>query len=82
MSQKLPAISGNELIKLLLKDNWEISHKATHGISMKKRFPDGRYRVTIIPTSNESLPKGTLAAILGPKQTNLRRDGLLDLLKK
>jgi hypothetical protein len=49
---------------------------------MKKLFPDGRYRVTIIPTSNESLPKGTLAAILGPKQTNIGHDGLIELLKK
>ncbi|MFW9951817.1 MAG: type II toxin-antitoxin system HicA family toxin [Candidatus Thorarchaeota archaeon] len=82
MSKKLPAISGNELIKLLQKDNWEITRKATHGVSLKKFFPDGRYRVTIIPTSNESLPKGTLAAILGPKQTNLGHDGLIELLKK
>ncbi|MDO9334360.1 MAG: hypothetical protein Q7T57_07570 [Dehalococcoidales bacterium] len=38
--------------------------------------------VTIIPTSNASLPHGTLGAILGVKQTKLGKDGLLGLLNK
>jgi hypothetical protein len=41
-----------------------------------------RTLVTIIPTSRASLPRGTLGAILGAKQTQLGKDGLLALLNK
>ena len=77
----LPAITGPQLIKLLVKDGWEEVRYATHGMRMRKQFPD-RTRVTVIPTANDSLPKGTLSKILGPQQTNIGHDGLLDLIKK
>lgn len=77
----LPAITGPQLIKLLAKDGWIKQRYATHGMWMKKVFPD-RTRVTVIPTAKESLPKGTLNKILGPQQTNLGRQGLEDLIKK
>jgi predicted RNA binding protein YcfA (HicA-like mRNA interferase family) len=80
MSGGLPAISGPELIKLLKKDGWQEEGRATHGIALTKRLPNGRTLVTIVPTKKRSLPKGTLNAIL--KQTKLGRDGLIDLLKK
>ncbi|MFQ5864557.1 MAG: type II toxin-antitoxin system HicA family toxin [bacterium] len=71
----LPAITGNELLKLLSKDGWKVSREATHGRTLTKEFPD-RTRVTFIPETNESLPKGTLSAILGTKQTAIGRKGL------
>jgi len=39
-------------------------------------------KVTIIPKSKASLPKGTLMAILGPKQTGIGSKGLLKILNK
>ena len=77
----IPAISGNELIKLLTKHGWSIHGKRTHGVSLKKTIA-GKTLITIIPTKNDSLPKGTLGAILGVKQTNIGSDGLLEMLKK
>jgi len=80
MGESLPAISGNELIDLLVKkDGWvEIRH-STHGQVLQKKFPD-RTRVIVIPTKSESLKPGVLAAILGTKQSCLGRKGLLRLL--
>ncbi len=77
----LPAITGNELIKLLEKDDWKVMRKANHGVNMTKKFHD-RNRVTIVPTSNKSLPRGTLMDILGKKQTTISRNGLLKLIEK
>jgi predicted RNA binding protein YcfA (HicA-like mRNA interferase family) len=66
---------------LLSKDGWVIGKQVTHGLSMKKDIGN-KTLVTIIPTSNASLPRGTLGAILGDKQTKLGKDGLLDLLNR
>jgi predicted RNA binding protein YcfA (HicA-like mRNA interferase family) len=78
---KLPAISGIELIRLLKKDDWQEGRRARHGITMTKRF-DNKTRVTLIPTKGSSLPRGTLSAILGDKQTGLGKNGLLKLIEK
>ncbi len=82
MPAKLSAISWKKLIKLLKKDGWIEVRRATHGLALKKEFPEGRTRVTIVLTSNDSLPIGTLKAILGPRQTDLGEDGLLELLEQ
>jgi predicted RNA binding protein YcfA (HicA-like mRNA interferase family) len=81
MGESLPGISGVELIKLLKDDGWSEGRRTTHGIQLSKRFGD-RVRVTIVPTKHKAMPSGTLAAILGPKQTGIGREGLLTLLKK
>ena len=78
---KVPAISGKKLIKLLQKDGWEIKRRARHGVALAKTTSD-RTRVTVIPDTYASLDEGTLAAILGPKQTTMRKKGLLDLFNK
>ncbi len=79
--QRLPALSGKELIKILRKEGW-IEHRQTnHGMALTKKKYD-RTKVTIIPKSKTSLPKGTLMAILGPKQTGIGAKGLLDLLNR
>ncbi len=77
----LPAISGPALIKLLENDGWEIHRRVTHGVSLRKKVGD-RTLVTVIPTKKDSLPRGTLGAILGPNQTDLGSDGLERLLRK
>ena len=77
----LPAISGKQLIKLLLLDGWIENRKAPHGIALYKRI-DNRHIVTTVPDKKKSLPDGTLHAILGMKQTQLGRNGLLKLIEK
>lgn len=81
MYTSLPAISGKQLIRLLKKDGWIEGRRKTHGVALTKAVGD-RTLVTVIPDTRASLPDGTLSAILGPKQTNIGRQGLLDLLNK
>lgn len=78
---RIPTLSGKKLIELLKKNGWSIRRQATHGVAMSKQFSD-RTRVTVVPTSNAPLDDGTLAAILGPKQTNIGKKGLLGLVNK
>lgn len=47
---------------------------------MAKYF-DGKNHITIIPTKDKSMPKGTLMAILGMKQTQIGREHFLELYK-
>jgi len=75
------SVSGKALIKLALKDGWVIKHRATHGVSLAKKYPD-KTRVTVIPDKKALMPDGTLAAILGPKQMGIGRKGLAELIKK
>lgn len=77
----LPAITGKQLIKLLKKAGWQSGRQATHGITMVK-YIKGRKRVTFIPDTGASIPKGTLGAIIGHKQTILGREGLIKLIEK
>lgn len=78
---RAPALSGKQLIKLLQKDGWILKGRTRHGVALAKQFGD-RTKVTVIPDTNASLDDGTLAAILGVKQTGIGKKGLLDLLNK
>lgn len=81
MSGGLPAITGNQLIKLLKKDGWNEGKRGKHGLTLTKKFGD-RTSVTTVPTKDDSLPNGTLSAILGPQQTQIGKDGLKNLIGK
>ena len=82
MSGGLPAITGPELAKLIEGDGWVYQRESTHGWSYTKTVA-AQVMITTIPRKkNRSLPSGVLSAILGPKQTNLGRQGLLRLLKQ
>ncbi len=78
---KLSAISGKKLIKLLRKDGWIPKRHTQHGIALAKTIGD-HTKVTVIPDTRASLDEGTLAAILGPKQTGIGKRGLLELINK
>ena len=80
MSQALPAVTGKQLIRLFRRDGWTEVRRVRHGIAFAKPSPDGRQRITIIPDKRSVLPTGTLAAILGPKQSGIGRDGLAALI--
>jgi predicted RNA binding protein YcfA (HicA-like mRNA interferase family) len=77
----LPAVSGNQLIRLLKKDGWQIGRRANHGRTMTK-LVGSRILVTFIPEKSDSLPKGTLSDILGSKQTRIKKEGLASLITK
>lgn len=77
----LTALTGTQLIRLLLRDGWEEHRRSNHGVALKKKF-GGRTRTAIIPTHRRSLNTDTLNRILGPLQTNLGRHGLQRLLDK
>jgi predicted RNA binding protein YcfA (HicA-like mRNA interferase family) len=77
----LPAISGKQLIKLLILDGWEIKKRGTHGMSLYKKIGNRRI-VTTVPDKKDSLPNGTLGAILSVKQTQLGKKGLAKLISK
>jgi predicted RNA binding protein YcfA (HicA-like mRNA interferase family) len=79
--RKLPRIRGKQLIKLAVKDGWVIKRRATHGVALAKKFSD-RTRVTVIPDSRAELDEGTLAAIIGPKQMGIGKQGLLNLIDR
>ena len=82
MPESLPASTGRQLIRLLKLDGWEEGRRVNHGRSLHTVVPDGSARVTIVPDKRSPLPTGTLAAILGPKQTGLGRDGLSTLVRE
>lgn len=82
MADSLRQITGRQLIRLLQKHQFEIARSARHGVSMRKRLAEGRTIVTVVPDTGEALPRGTLMAILGPKQTRLGRQGLLELIRR
>jgi hypothetical protein len=78
----LPAITGRQLQRLLRLAGWRETGRRTHGIGFAKADPDGRVRVTVVPDRRRPLTSGTLAAILGPQQTNIGRDGLASLIER
>lgn len=64
---KLPQISGQKLIKLLLKDSWEeVSQKGSH---VKMR----RNKSMVIVPQHKILKKGTLSGILKDSGLKLRK---------
>lgn len=78
MAGGFPALTGNELIKALTKKcGCKEGGKRTHGMAVT-RNSNGRTYVTVIPTKDDSLPNGTLGAIL--RQLNLTRDEIKKLL--
>ena len=77
---KLPTITGDQLITLLVKDGWEACGRKTHGIGLKKKVGD-RYLITVVP-AKRTLVDFVLSSILGPKQTCIGKRGLLDLVNK
>ena len=78
---RLSPLSGRKLIKLLQRDGWVCKRRARHGVALAKRFSE-HVRVTVIPDTNAILDDGTLGAILGPKQTNIGKAGLIALINK
>lgn len=79
--QKTPAVTGKQLLKLLMADGWQITRRAKHGVLLQKRFSDA-IRITLVKNTKAVMPDGTLASILGPKQTGLGKAGLRRLINR
>lgn len=77
----LPALTGKQLIKLLRADGWCPGRHTRHGLSLVKKIND-QTLVTFVPDTSDSLPEGTLQAIIATKQTRLGKKGLLGLINK
>ena len=76
-------ITGKELMRLLTLDNWTQGGRRNHGVFFSKVSPGERFpRKTVVPDKSDDLPKGTLGAILGVKETGLGEKGLQDLIEK
>jgi predicted RNA binding protein YcfA (HicA-like mRNA interferase family) len=69
------------LAKLLVKDGWQAGRKGRHGRVYTKTVA-GKTLVTIVSLKTVPIPAGTLAAILGPQQTALGKQGLRALIDK
>ncbi len=79
--EALPAVTGKRLLKLLVADGWIEARNTRHGVFLQKPFRNG-IRTTVVKNSRAIIPAGTLAQILGPKQTGLTRAGLRQLIQK
>jgi hypothetical protein len=81
MADELPALTGDQLIRLLVLDGWKEEGRSRHGVALSK-LVNGQYRVAVVPTKSGSMHTNTLHRLLSVKQTGLRRAGLVRLIKK
>ena len=75
--KKLPTLSGSEVIKILIKNNFKVVGRKSRHIRLKKK--DGETRIVIVPDHKE-IKKGTLSSIL--RQAGLSRKEFLELLDR
>ncbi len=74
--QKLPRLSGNEVIKVLAKHGFiSVRQKGSHVI-LRKEGEEGT-KVTVVPLHDE-IDRGTLLEII--RQTGLKKEEFLKLL--
>jgi hypothetical protein len=73
-----PAISGNELIGVLTKSfDCEEAGRTKHGMAIVRKT-ENRQFFAVVPTKNDSLPKGTLGAIL--RELGLKKEDIKERL--
>ncbi len=73
---KLPVISGEQLIKILLKKGFIKKRQKGSHVSLEKKTTEKTYK-TVVPL-HDSLAKGNLSSIL--KNTGLTKEDLLKLI--
>ena len=76
-----PALTGKQLIRLLVADGWEIVRNAPHGAWLRKRFPH-ETRFATVKDTRAQVPPTYLAIVLSAKVTGIGRQGLLALIEK
>ncbi|MEM2995422.1 MAG: type II toxin-antitoxin system HicA family toxin [Candidatus Bathyarchaeia archaeon] len=75
--QKLPVVSGRQVIKALSKAGFEIVGRKGSHVRLKKKTPAKTY-IVIVPIHPE-IKKGTLKSII--RQSGLTSNDFLKLLK-
>ncbi len=81
MADEIPSLSGTDLIKLLKSNGLISKGQSTHGETLYKNI-DNKNVYTTIPKKYKKIPNSVLGQILGPKQTNLGRDGLIAMIER
>jgi predicted RNA binding protein YcfA (HicA-like mRNA interferase family) len=74
--QKLPRLSGKEVVKILLKAGFFIARQKGSHIIMTKRSEQGR-KSLVVPSHRE-IDKGTLLEII--RQAGLSKEEFLELI--
>ena len=74
--QKLPRLSGKELIKILSKKGFNSIRQRGSHVFLIKETPEGK-KTTVVPAHNE-IDRGTLLEIL--RQTGITREEFLELI--
>ncbi|MBI4331413.1 MAG: type II toxin-antitoxin system HicA family toxin [Chloroflexi bacterium] len=74
MAPKLPVLSGDEVVRLLKREGFDVVRQKGSHVSLQK----GSYK-TVVPL-HEELAKGTLLGIL--KQSGLTKEDLANLIGK
>ena len=82
MADNLPSVTGQRLVRALIRDGWEVERRARHGLWLRKTLPDGTTRFTTVKDTPEQVEKRTLGEIISDKQTGLGRDGLRRILHR
>jgi len=79
VSQRLPSLSGREIIAALRRAGFQDAPRRGKGShrALMRRDPSGQIRLVIVPHSKD-VPRGTLLAILD--LAGLTRTEFLDLL--
>lgn len=72
---KLPAVSGQEVVKALVRVGYEFDHQKGSHIVLRQRVPP--YRRVTVPNHKE-ISKGTLRSII--REVGLAVDEFTDLL--
>jgi predicted RNA binding protein YcfA (HicA-like mRNA interferase family) len=75
--QRLPVLSGREVIKLLAKVGFEPKRRKGSHVILVKETREGK-KAVVVPDHKE-IDKGTLVEII--RQAGLKRDEFLRLLK-
>lgn len=75
---KLPVVSGNQVIKLLQKEGFQITRQKGSHISLHKKSEEGKIILVVVPQKRE-IKKGTLLSII--KQSGMTRDEFISRLK-
>ncbi len=74
--QKLPRVSGGEVIKILTKIGFTVARQKGSHVILKKQTPEG-VRTTVVPLHSE-IDRGTLLEII--RQAGLKKEDFMNLI--
>ena len=75
--QRVPVVSGHEVIRALSKANFEVVGRKGSHVRLKKKTPIKTY-IVIVPLHQE-IKRGTLKSIL--RQAGLTREDFIELIR-